>query len=232
MSEVEIKQERGWKRYPAYKDSGVEWLGEIPEGWNLIRLKYGYKTCLGKMLQSSPSSSEDSLEPYLRAANISWEGVNLADLKEMYFSPYEKSLYELKAGDLVVSEGGDVGRTAIWRGEIDNCYIQNAVHRIRNRERYSNPFLYYWLFFIKSIGYIDLLCNKATIAHFTVEKVREIPVASPPLSEQQAIAQFLDRETVKIDTLIAKKERLIELLKEKRTALISHAVTKGLNPDA
>ena len=77
----------------------------------------------------------------------------------------------------------------------------------------------------------DILCNRATIAHFTSEKFGDLPIPLPPLPEQRAIADFLDRETARVDALVAKKERLIELLQEKRAALISHAVTKGLNPN-
>jgi type I restriction enzyme, S subunit len=86
------------------------------------------------------------------------------------------------------------------------------------------------MYTIKQAGYIDLLCNKATIAHLTGEKLREIHALYPPPSEQQAIVTFLDRETAEIDALVAKKERLIALLQEKRAALISHVVTKGLDP--
>src|SRR5262249_13826227 len=84
---------------------------------------------------------------------------------------------------------------------------------------------------LKYSGYIDILCNKATIAHFTAEKVGRVPVILPPLAEQRAITSFLDRETARIDELIVKKQRLIELLQDKRSALISHAVTKGLDPN-
>ena len=91
--------------------------------------------------------------------------------------------------------------------------------------------LIYLLKHAASQGWFEILCNRATIAHFTSEKFGDLPIPTPPLSEQRAIAAFLDRETAKIDALVAKKERLIELLQEKRTALISDAVTKGLDPD-
>ena len=84
---------------------------------------------------------------------------------------------------------------------------------------------------VNAAGWFDVLNEKATIAHFTKEKFDALTIPSPPLTEQRAIAAFLDRETTKIDALVSKKERLIELLQEKRTALISHTVTKGLDPD-
>src|SRR5690606_37188673 len=91
-------------------------------------------------------------------------------------------------------------------------------------------FLYFWMTDIKSKGYIDVLCNKSTIAHFTAEKVATVPLLLTSKIEQTQIARFLDHETARIDALIEEQQRLIELLKEKRQAVISHAVTKGLDP--
>lgn len=219
-------------RYSEYKDSGVEWLGEVPGHWDVAPLKRGYEVVLGKMLQNDASSQDDELVPYLRAANIKWNGVDISDIKQMWVSPRDIKQLALAAGDLLISEGGDVGRSAIWKNELEACYFQNSVNRIRSKEGNSTRFLYYWISAIKDIGFIDIICNKSTIAHFTAEKVAGVPVPFPPREEQQTIAAFLDRETGKIDALIAEQRRLVELLAEKRQAVISHAVTKGLNPNA
>ena len=207
------------------KDSGVEWLGEIPVEWEVLVIKRQFSVQLGKMLQNNPESPKDELAPYLRVANITWNGVDLSDVKEMWFSPCDKERFNLREFDLLVSEGGDVGRSALWRRELDTCYIQNAINRVRSRGKDLTRFLYYWLYTLKEAGYLDMLCSKATISHFTAEKVQEVPAVLPPLSEQQAIADFLDRETAKIDALVAKIREGIGLLKEYRTALISAAVT-------
>ena len=219
-------------RYPTCKDSGVAWLGEVPGHWGVAPLKRGYEVVLGKMLQNDASNPEDELVPYLRAANIKWEGVDISDIKQMWVSPREMNQLALSAGDLLISEGGDVGRSAIWQNELDACYFQNSVNRARAKEGNSTRFLYYWISTIKDVGFIDIICNKSTIAHFTAEKVAAVPVPFPSPEEQQTIAAFLDRETGKIDALVAEQEKLIALLKEKRQAVISHAVTKGLNPAA
>ncbi|MFA6903195.1 MAG: restriction endonuclease subunit S [Gallionellaceae bacterium] len=219
-------------RYPAYKDSGVEWLGEVPGHWTFASLKRGYGVVLGKMLQNDASSPDDELVPYLRAANIKWNGVDISDVKQMWVSPREINQLALSAGDLLISEGGDVGRSAIWQNELEACYFQNSVNRARSKNGNSTRYLYYWISAIKDIGFIDIICNKSTIAHFTAEKVAAVPMPFPPPKEQQTIAAFLDRETGKIDALIAEQRRLAELLAEKRQAVISHAVTKGLNPSA
>lgn len=220
-----------WRRYPAYKDSGIEWLGEIPQHWEVKRLKRGYEVQLGKMLRNEPLSKQDTLEPYIRAANVYWEGIDISDIKEMWFSPGEKKQYEVSKGDLIVCEGGDVGRSAIWDGSITPIYIQNAVHRVRAKDGNLNKFLYYLMYTLKSCGYFELLCDRATLAHLTREKLVRILLPFPPVSEQRAIINYLDRETAKIDALVATKERFIKLLAEKRTALISQAVTKGLDPN-
>ena len=206
-------------------DSGVEWLGEIPAGWEIASLKRAFDVQLGKMLQPEPSNSIDTLEPYLRVANIFWHGTDLSDVKEMWFSPCEKQQYALVVDDLLVSEGGDVGRSAIWKAELDHCYIQNAINRVRSRGTHSTHFLYYWMHTLKHSGHIDMLCNKATISHFTAEKVEAVDVVLPSPSEQRAIAAFLDRETARIDALIAKVQQAVERLREYRAALISAAVT-------
>jgi type I restriction enzyme, S subunit len=218
-------------RYPAYKPSGVEWLGEVPEHWDVTALKHGYVVTLGKMLQPEALSEGDMLLPYLRAANIRWSGVDGSDIKTMWFSARDRDHLRLKFGDLLVSEGGDVGRSALWKGEVDECYFQNSVNRVRPSNGNLTSFLRYWMSTMKDKGFIDVLCNKSTIAHFTAEKVGAVPVPLPPVDEQHAILSFLDHETAKLDALIAEQQRLIELLQEKRQAVISHAVTKGLNPD-
>ncbi|RJQ30093.1 MAG: restriction endonuclease subunit S [Peptococcaceae bacterium] len=232
LSTISQADAKKWRQYPAYKDSGIEWLGEIPEHWEVKQLKRGYDVQLGKILRNESVSKQDTLEPYIRAANVYWEGIDISDIKEMWFSPGEKKQYEVSKGDLIVCEGGDVGRSAIWDGSITPIYIQNAVHRVRAKDSNLNKFLYYLMYALKSCGYFDLLCDRATLAHLTREKLVRILLPFPPLSEQEIIAAFLDRETAKIDALVATKERFIELLAEKRTALISQAVTKGLDPNA
>lgn len=218
-----------FKPYPAYKDSGVEWLGEVPEHWTVTLLKRGYEVTLGKMLQPESKRDEDELLPYLRAANIQPSGIDITDVKKMWFSASEKNSLSLVKGDLLVSEGGDVGRSAIW--ELDRqYYFQNSINRIRSIDGNDTLFLYFWMVDIKSKGYIDVLCNKSTIAHFTAEKVAAVPLLIPLKSEQSKIANFLDHETARIDALIEEQKHLIELLKEKRQAVISHTVTKGLDP--
>lgn len=216
--------------YPVYKDSGVEWLGDVPEHWTITLLKRGYEVVLGKMLQPDARCDDDEFLPYLRAANIQLSGVDTVDVKYMWFSAEEKRSLLLRRGDLLVSEGGDVGRSAIWDFDGEECYFQNSINRVRSIGGNNTRFLYFWMMAIKNNGYIDIICNKSTIAHFTAEKVAAVPLLIPAKSEQAQIARFLDHETARIDALIEEQQRLIELLREKHQAVISQAVTKGLDP--
>ena len=154
-------------------------MGEIPEDWEVTQIKYVYDIVLGKMLQPERKIPTDEFKPYLRAVNISWNGVILDSLNYMWFSKKEINSLRLVKGDLLISEGGDVGRSCIWNDELDECYFQNAINRARGKKG-INKYLYYWLYNIKQSGYIDIICNKATIAHYTAEKVNETPIPLPP----------------------------------------------------
>lgn len=220
------------KPYPKYKPSGVAWLGDVPEHWAAQGVKFCYSIQLGKMLQPEPASPTDEETLYLKSQHVQWGYVRVADLPTMWTNKKERRQYAVKDGDLLVCEGGDVGRAAVVRDAPDGTIIQNALHRVRPQGENENGFLLYVLAHAESQGWFEIICNKSTIAHFTVDKFGALGVALPTPAEQRAIAAFLDRETNRIDTLIAKKRELVERLKEKRTALISHTVTHGLPPEA
>ncbi len=205
-------------------------FSQYPSHWIEAKIGYKYFVQLGKMLQPEPRDENDILKPYLRAANIFWDKIDLSDVNEMYFSPKEINKFSLHKSDLLVSEGGDVGRSCIWNNRAE-MYFQNALNRIRERKNSNctTQFLYYWLYHLKSCGYISMLCNVATISHYTAEKLKATFFVFPPFEEQQSIAQFLDYKTEQIDKLIEKKEKLLKLLEEKRIALITNAVTGKLN---
>ena len=195
------------------------------------KCKWYLEITLGKMLQPNASSELDKSMPYIRAANVHWGRVDQNDLKEMWFSPSEIGKYTLRNKDLVVLEGGDVGRCAILKETPQELGFQNSIHRVRVRKGIEIRFVYYWMIHLKSLGYFDLICSKATIAHLTGEKFAETPFPVIDFASQQAIADFLDRETARIDRLIEKKQRLVELVEEKRSALIIVAITGQIDPE-
>lgn len=206
------------------KPSGVPWLGDVPEGWEVRRAGSAYQIQLGKMLQPDTSSPEDEQLEYLKALHVQWEHIQIDDLPVMWASPNDIKKYAVSKGDLLVCEGGEVGRAGILKHSLQNVIIQNSLHRVRSTEN-LNTFLMYVLENAASKNWFDILCNKATIAHFTGDKFSALLIPLPPLPEQQAIAAFLDRETARIDALVSKVETAIERLKEYRTSLISSAVT-------
>ena len=184
------------------------------------------------MLQPYARSPQDSEVPYFKAQHVQWETVSTADLPSMWSSPSEEAQYGISTGDLLVCEGGEVGRAGIVRNPPPKAIIQNALHRVRPVGANDTRFLMYVLEHASSQSYIDILCNRSTIAHFTMGKFGNLKILFPPSLEQLTIADFLDHQTEKIDTLVAKKRTLIERLKEERTALITHTVTRGLPPEA
>ncbi|WP_428825403.1 restriction endonuclease subunit S [Azonexus sp. IMCC34842] len=220
----------GYPVYPRYKQSRIDWVDQIPEHWQETSIKRYFSIQLGKMLQPQSLEPKDLEVSYLRAANVQWESVDTNDLPKMWATPDEIEKFSVKEGDLLICEGGEVGRTATL-GQIENpCIIQNALHRVRSTKNTSTAYLKYLMRHIADTGWFSILCNKTTIAHLTGEKLAEIGLPLAPLSEQQTIARFLDHKTAQIDALIAKKEALLQKLAEKRAALISQAVTQGLDP--
>lgn len=218
--------------YPKYRSSGVEWLGYVPEHWSAVETRFAYSVQLGKMLQPEPGSAEDTLVPYLKALHVQWETVQVEDLPTMWASKRDARNYVLSDGDLLVCEGGEVGRSGILRSSPPNAIMQNALHRVRPKNGNDLRFLMYTMRTASAHGWFDILCNRSTIAHFTGDKFGALKIGLPSPAEQQAIADFLDAQTGRIDTLVGKKRELVEKLNEKRTALISRTVTRGLPPDA
>ena len=207
------------------KDSGVEWLGEIPAHWEVAPVYARYEVALGKMLDAKQITGE-APGKYLRNVDVQWDSVQVEDLPDMDFSPSERNRYLLRPGDLLVCEGGEVGRTAVWCGELNECFYQKAIHRVRPRCDSETPrFFYFLMYALAKRGVFTAGANPNTIDHLTAVQLRHYRMPFPSVREQVKIAEFLDRETAKIDVLVAKVRQAINRLKEFRTALISAAVT-------
>ncbi len=223
-------------RYPRYKDSGVEWLGEVPEHWEVNRLKrivdperpitYG-------IVQAGPDIPEGV--PYIRPTDMTAEGgiLAVADLLRTttkIADEYRRSA--LRQGDLVCSIGPSFGKVMVTPDWLDGANLTQGTARISVHWRMSSRFVFWVLRSLNSLAHWESSIGGATFRALNLGPLTTTSVPSPPAVEQEVILRFLDRETDKIDALIAEQQRLIELLKEKRQAVISHAVTKGLDPDA
>lgn len=206
------------------KDSGVAWLGEIPAHWATPPLYLRYSCELGKMLDSGRITGAH-LVPYLRNVDVQWANVNFEDLPSMDIEPGEHDRYTVRNGDLLVCEGGEVGRTAIVQEAPELLGFQKALHRMRAIANDESPsFMFYTLNWAAKYGVFDG-GGQATIAHLTGEQLRKYRFPKPPIVEQTAIAALLDLESTRLNALTTEATRGIALLKERRSALISAAVT-------
>jgi type I restriction enzyme S subunit len=200
--------------------------------WRRLPIKRLGDVFLGKMIQPQPKSESDVAAPYLRAAHVQPNGQIIdVDDKTMWFNEEELKLHDLHADDVVIVEGGaGYGRSAVLRADRDGWGFQNSIVRVRPRDSAATGrFLDYALQAARSAGVIEVACFTATIPHFTADKVGAFQVSAPPVEEQRAIADYLDRETARIDTLIEEQQRLIEMLRERRTAVITHATSQGMD---
>lgn len=220
---------RGLDPSAPMKDSGVDWIGEIPEGWEIKKLRRCFSSTLGKMLASEAKSSNSTIEKYLCAKDVHFSGIDFSDLKKMWFSEKEKLQFAVKKGDLLVVEGGaGAGGAAILNSD-ETYYIQNSIHRVRAKNGHTNTFLYFWLFALVARKYIDFACNKATMPHFTGDKLKETPFPVMSIEEEQQICHYLSEKLQIIEIAIRKLQKKIDFLVEYRIRLISDAVTGKIN---
>lgn len=213
------------------KPAKMGWADSVPASWAVLPLDYLAVITLGKMIAPVPTSDRAILAPYLRAANVQPDGATaFNDLKEMWFEPRELEALTVEAGDVVVVEGGQggFGRAAFVHTGLSGVGFQNSINRLRPRGS-DGRFLTYALIAIRGTGYMHAYCDIVSMPHLTAEKLARLRIGAPSLDEQRAIADHLDSETAKIDELIAKVERHIELAKERRSALITAAFTKQID---
>ena len=220
----------GAKPYPAYRDSGVEWIGDIPEHWEVSRIG---NVLFGVYSGGTPTSDRSE---YYSEDGVCW--VNISDItrdpaikstsKRLSAAGVQnKSLKILPVGTILLSMYASLGKPAKL---FVPATISQAILALFPKPLLSDDYLVRVL--EHNLLHLELYSTSNTQANLSAERVRRIPIVLPPLEEQKQIASFLDRETSKIDILIGKQQQLINLLKEKRGSLISHTVTKGLNPNA
>ena len=218
-----------YKAYPEYKDSGVEWLGYIPEHWQIWKLAHAFE-----IIGSGTTPPSDTNDWY--GDDINWvttgelrEDIILSTSKKIkkktlqYFSTLK--IYP-KGTILIAMYGATIGRLGIL-GE--SATTNQACCALSKSNYLSNMYLFYWLISFRQE--IIQLSSGGGQPNINQEKVASLKISTPTLKEQKKIINFLTYETSKIDTLIEKQQQLIKLLEEKRQAVISHAVTKGLNPN-
>lgn len=217
---------RGLDPKAKLKDSGVDWIGKVPVGWEAVRVESHFDVQLGKMLSAKQSDASQVILEYVCAANVHYDGVTLNGLKQMWYLPKEIETFRVKTGDLLVVEGGAGAGGCSVADNVDRVVcMQNSILRIRPTSTGSNRFLNFWFNDLGHRGYISYACNVATIPHFTKEKMRQTPMPYPPPAEQIAIADYLDAECAKIDKVAGLVTREIELYRKLKRSLINEVVT-------
>ncbi len=216
-------------RYPHYKPSGVEWLGEVPEHWENWKLTHAFPA-IGS--GTTPKSDNQS---YYEDGEIYW--LNTGDLNDGELMACEKKVTPLAISEhsslkiyppdslVIAMYGATIGKLSIikfYSTVNQACCVFSGGSSIQVK------FMFYWFMGLRAR--IVSLATGGGQPNISQEILRSLRMASPSIAEQSIIASFLDQETAKIDALVAEQQRLIELLKEKRQAVISHAVTKGLDP--
>ena len=225
-----------YQKYAEYKDSGVEWLGKIPSHWHLFSLKRAIDKCTNGFWGAEPDGINDLC--VLRVADFDRDNFNINLDKLTYRSvlPKEAENRFLKKGDLLIEKSGGGEKTlvgcVVQFNEDFDAITSNFVAKMTPNKNMESRFLTYAFAHLYA-GRVNYPAIKQTtgIQNLDSEAYLMENFCFPSLIEQTQIANFLDHETAKIDSLIEKQQKLIELLKEKRQAVISHAVTKGLDPD-
>jgi type I restriction enzyme S subunit len=188
-----------------YKESPLGW---IPKEWAVALISEAFDIQLGKMLNKLAKTGKGSA-PYLGNRAVQWDFVDCTEIEVMDFTASERVKFSLTPGDLLVCEGGDVGRTAIWRGEMEGCFYQKAIHRLRPKSGAALPaFMLRFMRFAKESGCFREFTSQSSIAHLTQEKLGAIPMLLPRPDEQSRIAKRFDAVDEQIQNEISKLAKL------------------------
>lgn len=218
MSTAKSQHKPPNEKRPDYKKTKIGW---IPEKWEIKCFGSIADIQLGKML-SGKAKKGINPKPYLANYNVRWGSFALNKVQTMDFSEREESKYALQEGDLIVCEGGEVGRCAIWKEEISPCYYQKALHRVRANEKEAIPL--YLMYFINQAvqqSHMVLYIGESSIAHFTREQFLKFPIPLPSLAEQKKIAEILGCWDEGLESL----DKLIEAKKLRKKGLMQKLLT-------
>lgn len=222
------------KNYEKYKPSGVEWVGVMPEHWEVKRLKFNtsIKARVGwHGLRADEFSLTDGVfcvtGTDLQNGEVSWENCYRVSEERYEEDPY----IQLRENDLLITKDGTIGKVAIVKNLNERATLNSGIFVVRpERKEYITSFMYWALQSPVFSEYVNYTSKGSTINHLYQETFFNLPFILPLPEEQTAIASYLDEKTAQVDNLMDNKHKLIELLKEERTAIINQAVTKGINP--
>ena len=214
---ISLRKQQLFKLDELVKARFVEMFGDIirnDKSWPIHNFSDIASSRLGKMLDAKQQTGKYSY-PYLANFNVQWFSFNVDNLNQMDFNEAEQKEFELRDGDLLVCEGGEIGRCAVWHNEIQPCFFQKALHRVRcNRQLVHPDYLAWWFKYnCNHGGFAEIAGAKATIAHLPGIKLKQLQVALPPLSLQNEFAAFVERVDQQKQTVQQSLEKL-ELMKK------------------
>ena len=201
---------------------------ELPDGWKFCCINDIAESLLGKTLDKSKDKGVP--KEYLCAINVQWGKFDFSTLKSFLIGENEFQRYSVRQGDLMVCEGGDVGRCAIWEENEREMYYQNALHRIRCEYGISNYFLQYVFWYYKLNGTIDYLCKGVTIKHFTQTTMSKLAIPLPPSNEQKRIVNEIQRLFSIIDKVEERKDDLQLAIRQTKSKILDLAIHGKLVP--
>ncbi|NTU49711.1 MAG: hypothetical protein HGA87_02240 [Desulfobulbaceae bacterium] len=218
------------KKYSKYKDSGIDWIGPIPTHWETIRTRFVLKTISGNGFPEDLQGKKEGEYPFYKCSDIN-TAATFVDEANNYvdFDDVAKNKWDIIAkNSILLAKIGEALKKNHRKISRRDCLIDNNMMALSIRgQSISQKYLYYLMMLIR----MEWFVNPGAVPSVDVGKFRSFRIPDLPKSEQVQIEAFLDDKTAKIDGLIAKKERMIELLKEERAAVINQAVTKGLDPN-
>jgi restriction endonuclease S subunit len=210
------------KKYDEYKDSGVAWIGEVPKHWEILRGKYVLKILSGFPFDSQKFEFEDNgvYMPLIRIRDINGSST------EVYYSGSYPIESVVKTGEVLIGMDGDFNISK-WKGT--NALLNQRVCKLREDSSMNTHYAFYML--SSPLKAINSVTYATTVKHLSVYDIYNAFIPVPPISEQAAISTYLDTHCAKIDNLISIQQKRIALLQELKQSVITHAVTKGLNPN-
>jgi len=190
-------------------------IGKVPEDWDVVKLGEIFDVQQGKQLSAKESKEGKIKKPFLRTSNINWGHIDISSIDEMYFTSEEFKKLKLESGDILVCEGGDVGRTALYRGELSICAYQNHLHRLRSKKDNVDVecFVFWMNYAINQKKMYTHSANRTTIPNLSGSRLKEFMFPLPPLPVQQKIASILSAIDAKIEAEENRKQALEELFK-------------------
>lgn len=212
------------------KESGIAWIGSIPSEWDVSTLGKFIAIDSGISIGRKYELGTPLVEvPYLRVANVQGDHLDLSDVATIMVTPEEAEKYRLKAGQLLMTEGGDrdkLGRGCLWNGEIENCIHQNHVFSVQTDDRLTVRYLDYLTTSEVARVYFDVTAKKTTnLACTSKSTIQKFVIPIPPVTEQRAICNYLDEKCQKLDKVLQKKESIIRQLDSYKKSVIYEYVT-------